>query len=186
MLRVCDALEPKSSWPAERRRANRSAGQSCKLGLQTMAFHAIVFLDWLRIGFRMEPSRHKRWRSVSASICLLVVVLLYAPLAGAAWSSYQASCCASDQCPIAGHHHQKPPSAPANHMDCGHDMPGMMACSMSCCRDSERSMVSAVAFVLPPSVVVVAPAGSKSPIEPAKVMDFLRSLEPLSPPPRLD
>src|SRR5882672_11525426 len=51
MLRVCDALEPKSSWPAERRRANRSAGQSCKLGLQTMAFHAIVFLDWARIGF---------------------------------------------------------------------------------------------------------------------------------------
>ncbi len=46
-------------------------------------------------------------------------------------------------------------------------------------------MVSAVAFVLPPSVVVVAPAGSKSPIEPAKVLDFLRSLEPLSPPPRL-
>jgi len=32
---------------------------------------------------------------------------------------------------------------------------------------------------------VVAPAGSKSPIEPAKVLDFLRSLEPLSPSSRL-
>src|SRR5882724_8799053 len=54
ILRVCDALEPKSSWPAERRRANRSAGQSCKLDLQTMAFHAIVFprlaSDWVSNG----------------------------------------------------------------------------------------------------------------------------------------
>jgi len=29
----------------------------------------------------MELQRHKRWRLISASICLLVVVLLYAPLA---------------------------------------------------------------------------------------------------------
>ena len=61
----------------------------------------------------------------------------------------------------------------------------MIACSMSCCHDSERSVVSAVAFVLPSPVVVVAPAGIKSPIEPAKLLDFLRSVEPLSPPPRL-
>src|SRR6267378_22461 len=150
-----------------------------------MAFHAIVFLDRPWVGFRMELQRLKRWRSISASICLLVVVLLYAPLAGAAWSAYQASCCTSDQCPIAGHHHQKAPVAPANQMDCGHGMPGMMACSISCCHDSERSMLSAVAFVLPSPVMVIAPAGSESPIEPTKPLDFLRSLEPLSPPPRL-
>src|SRR5882762_6845837 len=133
----------------------------------------------------MEPLRYKRWRLISASICLLVVVLLYAPLAGAAWSSYQASCCTSEQCPIAGHHHQKTPAAPANQMNCGHDMSGMMACSMSCCHDSERSMVTAVAFVMPSTIVAVAPVGIKSPIETAKPLDFLRSLEPLSPPPRL-
>jgi len=133
----------------------------------------------------MELQGHKRWRLISASICLLVVVLLYAPLAGAAWSSYQASCCTFYQCPIAGHHHQKTPAAPANQMDCGHDMPGMMACSVSCCHDSESSMVSAVAFVLPFTIVVVAPVGIRSPIEAAKPLDFLRSLEPLSPPPRL-
>jgi len=46
-------------------------------------------------------------------------------------------------------------------------------------------MVSAVAFVLPSPVVVVAPAGSKSPIEATKPMDFLRYFDPLSPPPRL-
>lgn len=150
-----------------------------------MAFHAIVFPTALGLGFEMELPRHKRWRSVSASICLLIVVFLYAPLAGTAWASYKASCCTADQCPITGHHHQKAPASSANQMDCGHDMPGMMACSMSCCHDSERSMVSAVAFVLPSAVEVVAPVGIKSPIEPAKLLDFLRSVEPLSPPPRL-
>jgi hypothetical protein len=123
-------------------------------------------------------------RSISASICLLVVVLLYAPLVGAAWSLYQSSCCASGQCPIPAHHHQKTPVAPANHMDCGHDMPGMMACAMSCCHDSDRSLVTSMAFVLPPSVAVATATAIKSPIELAKPLDFLRSIEPLSPPPR--
>src|SRR5882762_2783297 len=150
-----------------------------------MAFHTILLVEGPWIEHRMESRIHQRWRLISASICLLVVVLLYAPLAGAAWSSYQASCCTSEQCPIAGHHHQKTPAAPANQMDCGHDMPGMTACSISCCHDSESSMVSAVAFVLPSPAVVVALAGSKSPIEAPKSLDFLRSLEPLSPPPRL-
>jgi hypothetical protein len=127
--------------------------------------------------------QHRR-RSISASICLLAVVLLYASLAGAAWSSYQSSCCTSGQCPIPAHHHQKTPAAPANRMDCGHEMSGMMACSMSCCHDSDRSLVTPIAFVLPPSVTVAASAAIKSPIELANTLDFPRSIEPLSPPPR--
>jgi hypothetical protein len=70
-------------------------------------------------------------------------------------------------------------------MDCGHDMTGMMACAMSCCHDSDRSLVTSIAFVLPPSVAVAASAAIKSPIELAKPLDFPRSIEPLSPPPRL-
>jgi len=127
--------------------------------------------------------QHRR-RSISAGICLFVVVLLYAPLAGAAWSWYQSACCASGQCAIPGHHHQKPRAAPANQMDCEHDKSGMMTCSMSCCHDSDRSLVTSIAFVLPPSVAVAASAAIKSPIELAKPLDFPRSIEPLSPPPR--
>src|SRR5216684_1709993 len=97
----------------------------------------------------METSRHHRGRSISASICLLMVVLLYAPLAGAAWSSRQMACCASGQCPIPAHHHQKTPAAPANHMDCGHEMAGMMSWSMYCCHYSDRSVVASLGFVLP-------------------------------------
>jgi hypothetical protein len=128
--------------------------------------------------------QHRR-RSISASICLLVVVLLYAPLAGAAWASYQSACCMSGQCSIPAHHHQKAPAAPANHMDCEHDMGGMMACAMSCCHDSDRSLVTPIAFVLPPSLAVAAPAAIKSLFELAKPLDFPRSIAPLSPPPRL-
>jgi len=113
-----------------------------------------------------------------------MVVLLYAPLAGAAWSSHQMACCASGQCPIPAHHHQKTPAAPADHMDCGHEMAGMTACSMSCCHDSDRSPVASIAFVLPQSVAVAPSAAVTSPIALVKPLDFPRSIEPLSPPPR--
>jgi len=132
----------------------------------------------------MQTLRYNRWRSISASICLLMVILLYAPLAGAAWSSHQMACCASGQCPIPAHHHQKTPAAPADHMDCGHEMAGMTACSMSCCHDSDRSLVASMAFVLPPSAVAAEATAIKSPIELTKPLDFPRSIEPLSPPPR--
>jgi len=133
----------------------------------------------------MSTARANCWRSISASICLLVVVLLYAPLAGAAWMSYQSACCTTGQCPIAAHHHQKAPAAPSNHMDCGHDMPGMMACSMSCCHDSDRSLLGSIAFVLPPPAAAAAVNAAKSPIVLAKPLDFPRFIEPFTPPPRL-
>jgi hypothetical protein len=132
----------------------------------------------------MQIARQHRRRSISAAMCLFMVALLYAPLAGAAWWSYQMACCMSGQCPIASHHHQKTPAAPANHMDCSHDMSGMMACAMSCCHDSDRSLVTSITFVLPPSIAVAAAAALESSFELAKLLDFPRSIEPLSPPPR--
>jgi hypothetical protein len=69
-------------------------------------------------------------------------------------------------------------------MDCGHDMSGMVACSMSCCHDSDRSLAASVAFVLPQAVVVAAPAAIISPVTTARAMSFPRFIEPLSPPPR--
>ena len=150
-----------------------------------MALHAIVSDDTYGTAYHMPTARQTRRRSISASICLLMVALLYAPFAGTAWVSYLTACCKSGQCPIAAHHHQRAPTAPASHMDCGHDMPGMMTCAVSCCHDSDRSLVTPVAFVLPPALVAADVAARKSPIELAKPLDFPRSIEPLSPPPRL-
>jgi hypothetical protein len=132
----------------------------------------------------MQTSCHDRRRSISACICLLAVVLLHAPLAAAAWSLHQMACCMSGQCPIPAHHHEKTPSAPANHMDCGHEVAGMTACSMSCCHDTERSLVNPIAFVMPLCMTVAPSAAVTSPIELAKPSDFPRSIQPLSPPPR--
>jgi hypothetical protein len=71
-----------------------------------------------------------------------------------------------------------------NHMNCGHDMAGMMACSMSCCHDSDRSAVTSIAFVLPSLMAIPSSAATKSPVQFARPLDFPRSIEPLSPPPR--
>ncbi len=152
--------------------------------LQTMAYHAIVPEGDYCVMCSVRTARQTRRRSISASICLLMVALLYAPFAGAAWASYVMACCTSGQCPIAAHHHHKAPAAPANHMDCGHDMPGMMACAMSCCHDPDRSLLTSITFVLPPPVTTATVAAITSPIELTKPLDFPRSIEPLSPPPR--
>src|SRR5438093_1426480 len=101
-----------------------------------------------------------------------------------AWPSYQSSCCSSRHCQLPAHHHQKPPAAPANHMDCGHELRGMLDCSMSCCHDSDRSQFTSIAFVLPASIAAASSIAITSPIELAKPMDFPRCIEPLSPPPR--
>src|SRR5947207_9746165 len=149
-----------------------------------MAVHAIVFDDIYRLACHMQSARQSRRRSVAASICLLMVVLLYAPVSGAAWSVYESACCPSGQCKVPAHHHQRTPATPSHHMNCGHEMSGMMACTMSCCHDSERSLLTSIAFVLPTGVSAARSTTISSPIELSKPLDLPRSIEPLSPPPR--
>jgi len=136
-------------------------------------------------GVHMALRDQNRWHSFCASFCLLAVVLLYAPLAAASWSSYKASCCTSDQCPIKEHHHQKAPAPPEKQMNCGHEMAGLSACTMSCCRNQDRPAITPAAFVLPPPVIVPALAPFASAFEFAKPLDSLLSVAPPSPPPRL-
>jgi hypothetical protein len=136
-------------------------------------------------GACMTIRRQNRSRSFFAAICLLAVALLYAPLAAAAWSSYSASCCTSDQCPIKEHHRQRLPAPPENHMDCGHEMAGLSACTMSCCQNPDRPAITSVAFVLPPAVSIPPLAAFASAFEFPKLLDSLLSIAPLFPPPRL-
>ena len=135
---------------------------------------------------RMHTERNRRLgRRIVAAVCLLAVMMLYAPLGGAAWASYERSCCTSGQCKIPAHHHHKMPAAPADHMDCGHDMPGMMACAMHCCQDSERTFATPIAFVLPADVRVKTAAPVATSVEISEQREFPQANEPVSPPPRL-
>jgi hypothetical protein len=116
---------------------------------------------------------------------LLAVALLYAPLAGAVWAGHAMACCTGDHCNIPEHHHRKAAPADADlHLDCDHNTSGLMACSMSCCQDTDKAVVTAVSFVLPSltfasSTMLVARA-----VEAARSIEIPRTIEPLAPPPR--
>jgi hypothetical protein len=131
----------------------------------------------------MASSRDRK-SSLAAWVCLLAAVGLYAPSAGAAWSVHAMACCTGDHCPIAQHHHQKKQASPHSDMDCGHAMGEMMDCSMSCCQDSEKPLVTAVAFVLPHLLSGFTPASAVPAAEPADAVAIPRPVKPLSPPPR--
>ncbi len=126
-----------------------------------------------------------RRRVSAACVCLLGVALLYAPLAGAAWAGHAMTCCAADHCNIPQHHHQKTPARLASSGDCEHDGRGLAACSMSCCQNPDNVVVTAMIFVLPQlSFASAAIVGIGVP-EFAHALEIPRSIEPLSPPPRV-
>jgi hypothetical protein len=128
-----------------------------------------------------------RVRAAAAWLCMLAVVLLYAPMAGAALLAYGVDCCVGGFCNIPEHHHHKSQPAPAQDtapMDCGHDMSGMTSCSMSCCKDPARPALIPGAFVLPPANFAPAASGVIRPIFLANTLEISRFVKPLSPPPR--
>lgn len=135
---------------------------------------------------RMMARRLNTRRSFFATLCLVAVVLLYAPLGGAAWFVYSGGCCTSgSECPIHGHHHSQTPSGPEHAMDCGHDMPAVTQCSMSCCHNPDRPGLAPVIFVLPVPIRVSASTSFELLAPLPGSQDSVSSIEPLSPPPRL-
>jgi hypothetical protein len=133
----------------------------------------------------MNPRPQNRFRSLFAMLCLIAVVLLYAPLGGAAWSLYSAACCTTQQCPIKGHHAQHSPAASEHAMDCSHDVPAMASCSMSCCQHPDRPAVAPIIFVLPTPPTVSATANLEALAPAPDPRNVLSSTKPLSPPPRI-
>ena len=129
----------------------------------------------------MNSSTQNHRRFFAAWSCLLAVALLYAPLAGAAWSSRAMACCTGEHCNIPQHHHQKKPTE----SECSHDLGGLTDCSMSCCQNPDRPVVTAVAFVLPPLAFASVPVLVTHPVDTLRSVEISRSVVPLSPPPRV-
>jgi hypothetical protein len=125
-------------------------------------------------------------RDVAAFACLLAVIFIYAPFAAAAWSSHNMACCTGGYCNIPQHHHSKTPENSTAGEDCHHGMAGMMDCSVSCCRNPDKAVVTAVAFVLPPAGLASSGILVTRAVERVHCIEIPRTIEPLSPPPRTD
>jgi len=69
-------------------------------------------------------------------------------------------------------------------MDCGHEMPGLTSCSMSCCQNPDRPALASIVFVLPAPVAVSNSITFEPFAAPLVYLSSLLSIEPLSPPPR--
>jgi len=130
-------------------------------------------------------------QQMAACMCLLGLLLIYAPMATATLMAITRACCTGDACPIHGHHHpvrnnptESRDKAPT---DCGHqsqDRSNMGACSMSCCHDAEQNVVHAHIFLLTPLSLATALAPlSAAWLAPANSSASL-SLAPLAPPPK--
>jgi hypothetical protein len=129
----------------------------------------------------MARTPQTRFRLLAAWACLLAVASLFAPLAGAAWSTSTMDCCTGDHCTIPKHHHRNA----AAHLDCDHDNAGgLTACSMSCCQDEQRPFAAAMNFVMPLQVVSSAPVHMTSALQATRSIEIPRSVQPLVPPPR--
>src|SRR5947209_377543 len=113
-------------------------------------------------------------------------MFLYAPLVAATWSAHAMACCTGDHCPIQQHHHHRN-ALPTQHegMECEHGMAEMMNCSMACCENSDKPVITAVTFVLPHLTAAPALSSIISPAETARAVAIPRCAEPVSPPPRL-
>jgi hypothetical protein len=138
----------------------------------------------------LKRTEQNRSRLFGALACLSAVVFLYVPMAAAAWSSHAMPCCTNGFCNIPKHHHQKAPASTAPGEDCGHDMAGhdmssMMKCSMSCCQDPDKPVITAVAFVRPPLIFVSLADIATRAIDRLRALEIPRPIEPPSPPPRV-
>jgi hypothetical protein len=136
---------------------------------------------------RMALSKNGWLRKFGGYLCLLGVMLIYAPQGLLAWWTGTGACCKSSYCPIPEHHRLSKPPASTEHdgMECQHSTPGFRACTMSCCHEKENALMAPVTFLLEQSAELhkttlvsrLSLAGSSK--------NSVQSFEPLSPPPRL-
>jgi hypothetical protein len=149
--------------------------------------------DWVILPMTMNPLRHSQValsKRLTASVCLLAVILVWSPLWAAALEANGMACCAGGMC--AAHSHSKanqaqprqatPEEAP---MNCGHHSGnGMTNCAMSCCPETNHSFTASVNFVLPSPTILAAPVIAVNSPAAFAATEFVLTFEPASPPPR--
>jgi hypothetical protein len=129
-------------------------------------------------------------RTFGAWVCLVAVVMLWAPLGAAAWQANGMACCEGGMCVAHGHSTTNRPkpqetSPGESPMNCVHHGDrGIVNCSMSCSHDGSSFLTTAVIFVLPGPAAISQPALVLAAPTTFVQAAFVRSYDPLSPPPR--
>jgi hypothetical protein len=131
-------------------------------------------------------------RTFGAWVCLLAVVMLWAPMGAVAWQANGMACCESGMCVAHGHSKtnqpipQKQKATPGESpMNCEHqDDRGVVNCSITCGHESGASVTTAVIFLLPDPAVICRPSNTLTAPTISAPTAFVQWYDPLSPPPR--
>jgi hypothetical protein len=191
MALVCDPPAAKSSRLSQFANA---PGVTRKFGLPQghaggTCYSAIVFEFYHMATLRYFPIAPGR--KLGAWVCLAALLLLWSPAWAAAWHTEEMACCSGGMC-LAHQHSKSGPSHQGQSketetpMNCEHHgTTGLTSCSMSCCQESSTALTAGIIFVLPEPTSLSQPSEATAAPVVLSPVEFLQSLEPLSPPPRI-
>ena len=129
-------------------------------------------------------------KNFGTCLCLLAVVLLWAPAWVAALQASKMACCTAGMCPLDGHVPKKSSGEEDGRrhtqtIDCSqHQRQAAMDCNAACCHTADPTVTGAVVFVLPAVMRITVPLFSgKAALSALPRADSL-IYSPPSPPPR--
>ena len=139
---------------------------------------------------RMRHDSNAPARKLGACVCLVALILLWAPLWASALQASGMACCDGAMCPLHGHAPKKSsgktnPAKDAPMAGCEHyGRKAAMDCTAACCHPADPAVTGAIVFVLPIPLLVSAPLFSGA--SEARILSQVNSpvFEPASPPPR--
>ncbi|HEV8075850.1 MAG TPA: hypothetical protein VGP66_08365 [Candidatus Acidoferrum sp.] len=129
-------------------------------------------------------------RRLGAFVCLVAVMLLWAPAWASALQAVGVGCCDGAMCPLHGHAPKKSssdssPAKNASMAGCEHHArKAARDCSMACCHPKDPVVTGAIVFVLPSAAALSTPhlIGPPAPVLASSASSFV--FDPASPPPR--
>jgi hypothetical protein len=139
---------------------------------------------------RMRHDSNAPGKRLGACVCLVAVMLLWAPAWGAVLQAAGVGCCDGAMCPLHGHGPKKSSSDANSSKDmpmagCEHHArTTAMVCSVACCHPKDPAVTGAIVFVLPSPVALSAPLFLGPPSRPLAVSANSFVFDPTSPPPR--
>jgi hypothetical protein len=139
---------------------------------------------------RMCHDSNAPGRRLGACVCLVAVMLLWAPAWAAALQATGMVCCDGAMCPLHGHApkkslHETSPAKNASMAECDHHVrQAAMDCTMACCHPKDPVVTGAAVFVVPGIVAISAPILLGPPIRTLATSANSFVFDPVSPPPR--